>query len=187
MKKQLKKFAPAWLMNQWIIFNEQTRLNRLNQLNCDTTPLANINQINLADLFYTHTHEDEWQHVQEQMRRVSPSHSGGANTGSYKALYCLIRYLAPASILEIGTRLGVSAAYMALGLKTACRTAPTQELRLVTVDIEDVNDPHTRPWARYGSKYSPVDMMAELECAHFVTFITANSLDFIAKKEAGYD
>ncbi|HRV92744.1 MAG TPA: class I SAM-dependent methyltransferase [Anaerolineae bacterium] len=186
MKKQLKKLAPAWFIDQWDFFNERVRLNRLNQLNCDTTPLANINHINLVDLFYTQAYEADWQQVQDQMRRVSPSHSGGANTGSYKALYCLIRYLAPTSILEIGTRLGVSAAYMALGLKAACPSLHN-DLRLVTVDIEDVNDPRTRPWARYGSKHSPCDMMAKLGCAHFVSFVTANSLDFMAKNEAGYD
>ncbi|MCB0167157.1 MAG: class I SAM-dependent methyltransferase [Anaerolineae bacterium] len=187
MKKQLKKLAPTWLLNRWVIFTEQGRLNRLDQLNCDPTPLADINQINLAELFYACSYEVEWRQIQEHMRRVAPSHSGGANTGSYKALYCLIRYLAPTSILEIGTRLGVSAAYMALGLKSAGNSALAQDLRLTTVDIEDVNDPQARPWARYGSKYSPSEMMTELGCAHLVTFTTANSLDFMANAELGYD
>ncbi|MBI3796763.1 MAG: class I SAM-dependent methyltransferase [Deltaproteobacteria bacterium] len=55
------------------------------------------------------------------------------------------------------------------------------------MDIGDVNDPIAKPWLKYDSKYSPLDMMKEMGFAAAVKFVTATSLDYFASCKQTYD
>jgi hypothetical protein len=50
-----------------------------------------------------------------------------------------------------------------------------------------VNDTISKPWLRAGSRYAPQDVVRRLGCGDMVRFVTANSLDFLAKGEECYD
>ena len=51
--------------------------------------------------------------------------------------------------------------------------------KLVTVDIKNVNDDKTKPWLSFNSSHSPLELIKQISCEEIVTFIVANSLDYL--------
>src|SRR5690606_34295476 len=97
----------------------------------------------LAELIANPTLGDEWAAVERELAALGITElADGINQGDRRALYYLIRNIAPTSVLEVGTHIGASTVHIATALR---RTAGTSA-RLVTVDIANVNDPVTKPW-----------------------------------------
>jgi predicted O-methyltransferase YrrM len=150
--------------------------------------LADLNRINLDALFRSRTSQEELAAIENEVHSLAiPEESGGVNPGDRRAIYCLIRHLAPKSILEVGTHIGVSTLYIALALKRLRLIKPGTSYNLVSVDIRDVNDSDSTPWRKYGSELSPLEMLKEMECDDLVTFVTMDSLDFFPRCDQHYD
>jgi len=64
---------------------------------------------------------------------------------------------------------------------------PGAERKLVSVDIEDVNNPVSKPWLKYGAKHSPAEMMREMGFETRVEFIRSPSFDFMETCRETFD
>jgi predicted O-methyltransferase YrrM len=143
--------------------------------------LAPAAALDLAAIFGNPRFDLEWAAASERVAAVLPRFAEGAvNRGDQRALYYLIRHLAPSSVLEVGTHLGASTVHIALAL--AAGDAPG---RLTTVDVSDVNAP-TGPWRKAGMAASPRDALARLSLGN-VDFVVADSIAFLRATENRFD
>jgi len=110
-----------------------------------------------------------------------PSLGGTLNEGDRRAIYSLVRFFRPKSVIEIGTHLGSSALHIALALRRNGGTGT-----LLTLDRKDVNA-HDGPWAKVGAEKSPRRMMEAIGMADAVKFEVGDSLEFLGSSIDRYD
>jgi predicted O-methyltransferase YrrM len=104
------------------------------------------------------------------------------NVGDRRALFYLARAFAPARVLEIGTHVGASTVHLAAALMVGTRYA-----RLVTVDVEDVNDGLQAVWRRAGLAKSPKQMIEDLCGRIEARFVIGDSRHFFAANDEMFD
>jgi predicted O-methyltransferase YrrM len=85
-------------------------------------------------------------------------------------------------VLEIGTHVGGSTIHIAAALAKI-----GDEPKLITVDVEDVNDAPNASWKNYGLPRSPRDALAQLGLAERVQFCATNSFDYFARRDQLFD
>jgi predicted O-methyltransferase YrrM len=168
---------------------QKLALARLEQAPCNTAPLAaDIDRHTLKTIFSSQQIDREWPDVEREIAALGTTDkAGGVNPGDRRAIYYLVRYFHPRSILEIGTHIGASTVHAAAALRANQSEDPTNPYRLTTVDIIDVNDARSRPWIRHGSTYSPWEMVTRIGVANRVTFVTARSLAYFSSSDIRYD
>jgi predicted O-methyltransferase YrrM len=119
----------------------------------------------------------DWAAVAQRVAEVGITGSAeNVNYGDRRALYYLLRHLAPKRVLEVGTHIGTSTVHLALALAHGGADG-----RLVTVDIADVNDPATEHWKRFGAPLSPRAALDHLGVADRVEFVRGASLEHLAE------
>jgi len=123
--------------------------------------------------------------VLAEVCRIADLKTGGVNPGDRRALFYLISALRPRSVLEIGTNVGASTVHIAAALNA--NDSDVGAGRLVTVDIEDVNDSPTAPWKIAGLPFSARQRIEKLNGRAEITFITRASLDFLADTNETFD
>jgi predicted O-methyltransferase YrrM len=126
--------------------------------------LASLTRDQLEAVFKSPAIDQEWQAWAPKLSelcQITDGRTGGVNVGDRRALFYLARAFAPARVLEIGTHVGASTVHLAAALLTGTRPA-----RLVTVDVEDVNDGLQAVWRRAGLAKSPKGMIEGLERAN---------------------
>ena len=156
--------------------------------NCDPHKSAPISELPLSEILHTPQYGKEWAEVQSELHALSiTDRAYGINPGDRRALYHLVRYLQPRSVLEIGTHIGASTACISLALRYSRAEHPNETFRVTTVDIADVNDTISKPWLRAGARYAPRELVSRLDCADMVTFVNDNSLDMLAKNQQTFD
>jgi predicted O-methyltransferase YrrM len=166
---------------------EVTQARRLRRL-----PTRHVNASNLAPpgeraaaLAEEDVPAEEWASVAGRVTELGITEPVGAvNGGDRRALYYLVRKLGPGRVLEIGTHIGTSTVHLALALAHG-----GAEGRLVTVDVEDVNDPVEEPWKEFGAPLSPRAALERLGVADRVEFVHGASLEHLESlpEEERYD
>ncbi len=147
--------------------------------------LARAHEITLSP---TDVPAGEWEEVEALVREVQiTADAGGVNPGDRRALYYLVRRLQPRAILEVGTHIGASTTHLGLALRRLAEEDRATSRQLVSVDIEDVNDPVTRPWDHYGATYSPAEATHRLGLDDYVQFTRASATSFMQSAENRYD
>lgn len=169
-----------------IVLINRIKLHRIPVTSYDTSRFGSIGQISFGTIFNDNQYEKEWAFVKDMIYSF-PGRSGGVNVGDRRAIYCLIKYLQPKSVLEIGTHVGASTSIIACALMSLKPLGAGAMRSLVTVDIEDVNDHVSKPWQKFGSEYSPKEIMVQIECNKLVSFVTGNSIDYLLRCEHHYD
>ena len=160
--------------------NEQRSLARVDSIHCDCANLTRlINAKTLSQIFHSPDLSGEWVGTAERIEPLQITDTaGGVNRGDRRALWYLIRYFRPEGVLEIGTHIGASTVHLAAALPN--------DGRIVTVDIEDVNNEMAKPWTRYGATASPAELAGRLNL--HVEFVTSNSLAYLSSCEpASFD
>ena len=109
---------------------------------------------------------------------------GSLNDGDRRALYHLIRELAPRNVLEIGTHVGSSTIHIAAALRE--NAGPNTPGRVTTVDIVDVNGPDG-PWSRSQLERSPAQMAQAIGMGEHVRFCVSDSISFLEGCEETFD
>jgi predicted O-methyltransferase YrrM len=144
--------------------------------------LGHTDEHSLAAMFTKAQNDPEWDVLAPRMAALDiADDSGGVNPGDRKAIFALVRWLCITQVLEIGTHIGASTAHIAAALViTSAELGRSGLFDLTTVDIVDVNSARKRPWVRFGSTYSPAEMMRQLGCEASVQFITSSSLEYMA-------
>jgi predicted O-methyltransferase YrrM len=148
-------------------------------------PAAELDQLDLTAALHDPNIETAWTAAERRIAPLGLKGEGGMNPGDRRALYYLIRRLRPARVLEIGTLAGASTVHLAVGLADCW--PQSNECRLLTVDIADVNDGKRAAWRRLGLAQSPRQAMERLGLGSMVEFRRARSLDLLAEPSEPYD
>ena len=161
-------------------------VSRVPAIPTDASPLAVGSTYSFCDLFGGNDLDAAWLESNKAISEFFPDTPiHGVNPGDRRALYYLVRRLAPRSALEIGTHLGTSTLHIAMALKANRNSDVTS--RLVTVDLKDVNDESRRPWARFGVQASPRSILNRLHCGELVEFCVSHSLDYLTTTDDTFD
>jgi predicted O-methyltransferase YrrM len=166
-------------MKARILFPDETReLRAIRRLECVPGNLLSRKDVSLAGIFHSRDIEALWLDSKKELDPFGvPDGTGGVNLGDRKAIYYLISHFKPSSVLEIGTHIGASTIHIASALfKSQIRNGSGSTL--TTVDIADVNSPTAKPWVKYGTASSPLEMITRLDYGSFVEFVTDTSLHF---------
>lgn len=149
----------------------------------DLAALRGRDAIALEDIFGDPALEETWRADHEAVRDIhgERDNTAGINPGDRRALYCLVRALAPRRVLEIGTHIGASTLYIARALKRNGGPA-----RVVTVDVADVNDPLTGAWKAQGLPMPPRDFARERSCLEYIEFVRESALSFMRRTNERY-
>jgi predicted O-methyltransferase YrrM len=119
-----------------------------------------------------------------ELCQIEDGETGAVNPGDRRALFYLVRAFRPDRVLEIGTHAGASTIHISAALTSGARAHPP---RLVTVDIQDVNDSPDSVWRQAGLAKSPRQMVDELNATIEVTFVTDNSRHYFANNKETFD
>jgi predicted O-methyltransferase YrrM len=146
---------------------------------------APVDSLDLATLLHDPAIGTAWAAAERRIAVLGLSTEGGMNPGDRRALYYLLRHLRPQRVLEIGTLAGASTVHLAAGLADAW--PESSDIRLLTVDIVDVNDSERAAWRRLGLAQSPRQAMERLGLGGLVEFRTARSLDLLTQSGEPFD
>ncbi len=153
----------------------------------DLAPLPQAAEISFPDMLGGEDIDAEWEKasgsIQEIFQDAPGSHALGHE--GRRALYSMVRYYRPLSILEIGANAGASTLSIAMAMNRYRSTSLPP--RLVTIDLFDVNNPSESQAKWYRLSAPPRAMLARLDCADLVEFVTASSLDYLPGRAAVFD
>lgn len=172
------------------IVREKLALRSIPSLPCKTDFLNPLTDEALAEIFNRMEIRQEWAQIEDVLMRLCQIEDGktdGVNPGDRRALWYLIKGFRPRSVLEIGTHVGASTLHIAAALQSNARKEPSIAPRLVTVDVEDVNDEVSGYWKRYALQASPKTMVQSIGCEAFVHFVTDSSLTYLDGSNERYD
>ena len=180
----LRKTLPSFVYQKLEKHKEKFELSRIHKLNCDISFLKDTKQKELDDIFSSSSIESEWIKESKEIDVLKiTDRAHGVNYGDRRALYYLIKYFNPHSVLEVGTHIGASTAHIALALKKNGSSGR----KLVSLDIYDVNELNTKKYSDLGVTLSPMEMMRKIHCDSFVEFITCPSLEYMQKCDSKFD
>jgi predicted O-methyltransferase YrrM len=194
MKDLIKRSLPnSWvsaLQGRWrTIKHDRDRktLAGLPRATADVSPLRPADTLRPADLFSA-VESPAWLSAHDELTRAGVGDvPGGVNPGDQRAIYQLIRYLRPRSVLEFGTHIGASTSHIAIALRQLMEEEPRVARSLTTVDILDVNDATLKNWARYGTPRSPKAIIEQIRCGALVSFVTQPALEFARRTMRKFD
>lgn len=179
MTRLLKSLLPQSLKSAIKTRLEQRAFDRLPRQVCDTAALGALTRTDLDRVLAAAPHNDEWSAISAATEAFGISQApSGVNDGDRRAIWQLVRGLGVHSVLEVGTSIGASTIHFAQALKrNADETG--KPVQLVSVDIEDMNDPASARHVRLGLPHSPRAMLAQLGCDGFTRFEVADSTVFL--------
>lgn len=157
------------------------------RISCDTSRLTrNLDEAKLRAILTSDEGAAAWDQIAGELGSLfgNGSRSGGVNPGDRRAIFHLIRALAPRSVLEIGTHVGASTVHIAAALRQRVASA---EFHLTTVDILDVNNAVNGPWLKVGLASSPAGMIEKIGVAEWTRFVTQPSLEYLVNSREQYD
>ena len=187
-KQTLKTILPSSITSTIRNFGERRELKEFSsfkKMNCETRNLISAKDVSLPDILNSPEIQTLWKEskaVLDSILQFPDDTDGGVNQGDRRALYYLISKFKPTSVLEVGTHIGASTIHTAAALK-----ANGIQANFSTLDIKDVNSTTLKPWLKFGTKYSPAEMIRELDYGAFVNFITGNSIKYLEETETKYD
>jgi predicted O-methyltransferase YrrM len=190
LKQTIKKLIPNFIKKKLSVYRDieqQKRYNKIKRIPCNTSNLLESKEISLENIFKNDEVINSWNKWQDKLDSfVIPDFTGGVNQGDRKAIFFLIRFFKPKSVLEIGTHIGASTVNIAAALnlnRTEFRIKPTFR----TLDIRNVNSASEKPWLEFGTDKSPLEMIKNIKCESFVEFITDTSFNYFEKTTETYD
>jgi predicted O-methyltransferase YrrM len=187
LTKYMAHMLPSFILNKIRLYKELKQLDAVQRLECKTDNLRHKSGLILSEIFCSQEIESMWLGSEKEIRQFGiPDGTGGVNPGDRRAIYYLISAIKPISVLEIGTHIGASTIYIASALHKN-QIECGRNANITTVDITDVNSPIKKPWVKYGTTHSPIEMIEKLGCASFVEFITDNSLNYAANCKRRFD
>lgn len=165
------------------------KLRKIPQQHCQFKRLASLDSDIVPRLIGSQNFEREWGSLREEMEALLPPRNvfKAVNPGDRRAVYYLLRHFNPASVLEVGTNAGGSTTHIALALRESQKVAPKASRKIDTVDMLDVNDPHSAPWISGSLEFPPATMLEKIGCRGMVSFFHQGSLDYLRNCKKSYD
>jgi predicted O-methyltransferase YrrM len=160
---------------------EAKGLKRVPELACRAERLLPESEVSLEKVFNSREVGAEWEAAAGELHAFDiRDGTGEVNPGDRRAIFHLLGYFRARSVLEVGTHVGASTVSAAAALRAGRGAEEEQDPALVSVDVRDVNDPVSKPWARHGSPFSPAEMVGRMGCADFTEFVARPSLEYMA-------
>lgn len=179
-KSIYKRRKHSKILSFFRINKQRFELSQLNYSDYDGRNLLQIDEIEMRRILSDGV-QNEWDQARDKALNFRfPELSGGVNTGDQRAVYYLIKHFKPENVLEIGTHIGSSTTMIVLALEG-------KNSNLTTVDVRDVNDMKSKPWLKFGSNYSPFEIVHQLGLQEKVTFITKDSIEFMSDCNEKFD
>jgi predicted O-methyltransferase YrrM len=186
-KKAVAKLLPYGIRANLHVKRAARQFQSMPRIDCPPHGLRNRADLPLDEIFRSTHIEAEWKEASQALERFSiPDSTGGVNPGDRRALFHLVHFLKPQSVLEIGTHIGASTVHIASAMHLAARGSGKPS-HLITVDISDVNSAEQRPWRNFGMEHSPAQMLEELQLGVSVEFVCDRSTDFARGSEEKFD
>jgi predicted O-methyltransferase YrrM len=179
---------PGFLKRLLGTHREARELGSVPRTPCNVETLLSAADVDLAEVFHSRAIESAWNAVMPELQGFGiPDGTGGVNPGDARAIFYLVSYFKPRSVLEVGTHIGASTIHIAAALRAHRQVENQENPSLVSVDVRDVNDPIARPWLRHGSRCSPAEMIDRMGCGGFTEFATGTSLSYMTACKRGAD
>lgn len=178
-----KRILPRPAIEAVLRRREQKALDQIESLELDPRALIAAADFDRETVFAARSPLDgSWEADHGAIsRQTTEGRIGSAvSAGDRRALYRLVRYFQPESILEFGTHLGMSTSYLAQALARNGRG------RATTVDIIDVNGAGGA-WRHTGLAKPPAEVIEALGLGDRVAFVAQPSADFMAGHRDRYD
>jgi predicted O-methyltransferase YrrM len=190
LKQILRIITPDFVKLKIHSLRQKKELDKINsfaKVDCITNNLKPASDISLAEIFNSKEITGLWNQSKDEIDNYKfIDGRGGVNPGDRRALYYLISKFKPSSVLEIGTHIGASTIHIASAL-SKYKDSNNQNVHLSTLDIRDVNSAVDKPWLDFESKFSPGEMINQLNYGDFVTFITDTSINFLENTTQKFD
>jgi predicted O-methyltransferase YrrM len=151
----------------------------------DGSSLRNLGMPQLEAMWSDPGTQARWSEDERLIATVLPAAQtpAGVNPGDRRALYHMVRALAPETVLEVGTNVGASTLHIAMALRSL-----GSRRRMTTIDILDVNDGGpTSPWRQAGLPLPPRAALERLGLTDLVTFRTQPGEAFLAGGAETFD
>jgi len=185
---QVWRRVPSLFERMLRIRQEMKALQQVPVLACDLDNLRSADGLSLEDTFNSRDFAQGWEKVEEKMTAFQmPDGRGEINPGDRRAIYHLIRKFQPRSVLEIGTYIGASTIAITAAMIDNSDAANSDPVHLVSVDLDNVNDPAVKPWRKHGAAYAPSEMIATIGGRDFVEFVESDSLVYFSLCQRKYD
>jgi predicted O-methyltransferase YrrM len=172
------------------VSKQRAQLALLETTACDTSPLTrSLNESKLRAILTSDAIATAWEKVAPVLSELLGTGAcrGGVNPGDRRAIFYLVRALAPRSVLEIGTHIGASTVSIAAALREARSEGLIASAQLTTVDIADVNDRVIRPWTKFGSVRSPREMIERMRADEWTGFVVQPALEYLMHCGRSFD
>lgn len=187
LKQLIRKLVPQSLQNRVLQRKDEEGLSQVATVNFSVENLIPAAKVSLDQIVTARETDELWKKVEPQFREFGvPDGTGGVNPGDRRALYYLVSHFRPGRMLEVGTHIGASTMHAVSAISASADPGSGEE-RLITVDIGNVNDPVSKPWLKYGTRFSPAELVTELGLSRLVRFVTSPSLEFMAKCKERFD
>lgn len=193
IKSSIKKVIPEKLIQKITTYKKSysSEMNALNGIpsasSVDSSSLQCSNKINLKAILVNEKIGKAWEDCKEQLNALAiPDLTGGINLGDRKAIFFLICFFQPKSVLEVGTHIGASTLNIAVALQHLFKNKKIKP-SLRTIDVRDVNSPQDKPWLTFESPCSPKEMLHKLDLNQMVDFVHQDSLDYLRSTKHTYD
>jgi len=179
----VKKIFPTTIKRRLKTIKQRMDYQALRPVNCNLHNLRILDNEEYKIIFNSGYIIKDWKIEEDRIESLElPDFTGGINKGDQRAIYYLVKYLKPNSILEIGTHIGCSTIHFALAMKDFGNLK-----KLVTVDIKDVNDNNEKPWNNFDSKFSPKQLIDKINADEYVSFHVENSYNYLQNCNEKYD
>ena len=189
IKQSIKKLIPNLLSKFLVKILNWIRYRKfyvLKKPQIKKNNLVSINEINLENILNNEEILNTWKNWQDKLNSFNfIDFTGGVNPGDQRAIFYLIRYFRPKTVLEIGTHIGASTVNIASAMNYNPIDPSTKKI-FKTVDIRDVNSIKKKPWLNYGMTRSPAEILKELNVSH-VDFVKDISMNYLKKTPNTFD
>lgn len=184
MKQFIKRMIPSFIQKRIRLHKEVKQLKSLQRAKCKPDNLRHKRDLLLSDILHSREIDCMWLESEKEIKQFDiPDGTGGVNPGDRRAVYYLTSAIEPTTVLEIGTHIGASTIHIA----SAISKHIANNAKIITVDIADVNSRVEKPWLKYGTTHSPIEMVDKLGYKSLVEFITDNSLHFADNCQRKFD
>jgi predicted O-methyltransferase YrrM len=170
-----------WLLKQ----NERRKLKSLPRIDCDGSALVKgLTYERIAEALNSPILNKEWEAVSAEIFPIAgPTGPSSVNPAEQRTLYILARMLNSQSVLEVGTNMGGSTAYLTAALRENTKNGGSA--RLVTLDVVDQNGP--QGVAKHQGQATPREIVEKMGGGDWVRFVVEPSLSYLVRREEQFD
>jgi len=187
LKQFFVKIIPKYFLNVLKNLKDYYELSLCTTLRFNTNNLITPHQLSINKVFKSEIIKNQWEEYKSIVKNFQTQMpSGGVNQGDRRALFYLISNFKASRVLEIGTHIGSSTLAITASLDINKKLLDHKPY-LTTVDFMDVNSELDRPWERFGSNISPLNLMKKVKHDTLVEFIHKDSIEYMQTTDNKFD